>query len=199
MKKILIAAFCISFMITGCGKSSDNSGEKSDNLSSVSQTDSTKETAEEVKKEPINVTSSSIDEDGLLALRCAYKGQNTEAQNISPQLSWDSVDGASCYAVYMFDETASQWIHWKVTDLTKTSLEEGEITIGYKGPYPPAGGYHTYSIYVYALKNTPDEYDNSFDVDGKRLVAEEKLDTYQGNAGNIITSGYISGKYKNMK
>ncbi len=193
----MVTIFCIAFAVTGCSEAAGSSEGKTDNGSSVYETQAAEETVEEVKAGPINVTSSSIDDDGLLALRCAKKGQNDEAKNISPQLSWDPVDGAACYAVYMFDESANDWIHWKVTDLTKTSLEEGEITVGYKGPYPPDSGYHTYNIYVYALKNTPDEYDKSFDVGSKRISAEEKLDTYQEKPGNIITSGHISSKYKN--
>ncbi len=196
MKKILITLFCITFLLSGCNKPSSESNN-TESISSASATESDKKTSEEPEVKSMNVTSSSIDDDGMLALRCAKKGENDEARNLSPQLSWDAVDGAACYAVYMFDESANSWIHWKVTDLSKTSLDEGEITRGYKGPYPPAGEYHTYSIFVYALRNTPDEYDKSFDVGGKRTDVEEKLDTYEDKFGNVITSGYISGKYKN--
>ena len=33
-------------------------------------------------------------------------------ENVSPQLSWEPVDDALFYVVYMVDMTANYWIHW---------------------------------------------------------------------------------------
>ena len=44
-------------------------------------------------------------------------------ENLSPELNWDEVDGASEYVVIMID---GAWLHMDVFT-TKTSLEEGEI------------------------------------------------------------------------
>ena len=41
-------------------------------------------------------------------------------ENVSPQLSWEPVDGAECYAIYMVDTSANCWIHWKSGGVTET-------------------------------------------------------------------------------
>jgi len=74
-------------------------------------------------------------------------------ENKSPQLSWTPVEGASCYAIYMIDTTASNWCHWIAKDVKVTELELGaELENSqYIGPYPP-GGVHTYEVMIFALK-----------------------------------------------
>ncbi|GEM_PF-2906737 len=112
--------------------------------------------------------------------------------NYSPAITFDKVDGASCYAIYMIDPDGNNWLHWK-TVVTDTSLALGADKANYVGPYPPSGT-HTYNVYVYALKNSADaaSLPGSLDLpqaDEKKIRKE--LDKQYG----IISSGEISGTY----
>jgi len=107
-------------------------------------------------------------------------------ENKSPQLSWTPVEGASCYAIYMIDTTASNWCHWIAKDVKVTELELGaELENSqYIGPYPP-GGVHTYEVMIFALKNSPDSYEGYFDNSNPSLdKIIEALDTSGGTTGN---------------
>ena len=46
-------------------------------------------------------------------------------ENKSPQLSWEPVEGAKVYAVYMFDTNTNGYLHWRSGGITETSLPEG--------------------------------------------------------------------------
>ncbi|HHY64586.1 MAG TPA: hypothetical protein GX501_06020 [Clostridiaceae bacterium] len=143
----------------------------------------------------INVTSESLTSDGKwLTVINSTKGRPA-GSNLSPQLSWDEVEGASCYAVYMFDNSARYWLHWLAKNVTETTLPLGaELEDSkYEGPYPPSGT-HEYEVIVYALKEAPAEYPGSFDNSNASVEAiEEKLDTANGLSGNIIGKGSITG------
>lgn len=122
------------------------------------------------------------------------------AANMSPQLEIAEADGAESYCIYMLDESADNWLHWYVPELKKCELERGEETDGamYKGPYPPNGKEHTYTVFVFALKNTPDGgFPNSFDAPFMPAseLFEKHLDISGGESGNVISYGYVSGKY----
>lgn len=116
--------------------------------------------------------------------------------NRSPQLSWDAVDGASCYAVYMVDTGTtgvSSWMHWK--SLTEeTSLPAGWAPKEeYVGPYPPEGT-HVYEILVFAMKQPPEKLKGAFDNSNEKLLEAFKvMDGEEG--GNIIACGHIKGTY----
>jgi len=123
---------------------------------------------------------------------------NTErGENISPELSWDAVDGAKQYVVIMID---GAWLHMDVFT-TETSLAEGAIGRGsrgeqYVGPYPPSGT-HTYSVFVFALKNDMGKVPLFFDS-GNNSIDEiyQKLDTdIDGASGNVIAYGRLDGDY----
>ena len=114
-------------------------------------------------------------------------------ENVSPQLSWMTVDGASCYVIYMVDTDAWNWMHWKSAGVTDNSLLQGwAATDEYRGPYPPKGTHH-YEIYVIALKQDVSEIDGKFDAMNTGFVGDvEKLDE---PAGNILAYGRIVGTY----
>ena len=137
---------------------------------------------------------------------------NTDAgSNMSPEISFDRVEGAKYYVVYMVDESANNWVHWIVTNVDETTLPLGankdkyaeDNNFKYIGPYPPAGsGNHTYTIYVYAMKDKPDssteyQFDEPFltgmDMYYSRLNISKygKINEY----GNVLAYGYISGTY----
>jgi len=117
-------------------------------------------------------------------------------ENHSPSLSWDPVDGANYYAVYMIDGT---WLHMEFyTD--KTEFSENEIAetenAKYVGPYPPSGT-HTYDVYVVALKELPQSIKTYFDGSGNYIDDfTHDLDVdMNANSGNIIAGGKLSGTY----
>lgn len=116
--------------------------------------------------------------------------------NRSPQLSWEAVEGASCYAVYMIDTGttgAGSWMHWK--SLTEeTNLPAGWASDEeYIGPYPPEGT-HVYEILVFAMKQQPEKLKGAFDdTNEKLLVAFKVMDGQDG--GNILACGHIKGTY----
>lgn len=121
---------------------------------------------------------------------------NTQSgSNVSPQLSWEAVDGAECYAIYMVDTDAMCWIHWKSNDVTVTELQRGWATEKeYIGPYPPEGT-HDYEIFVFALKSGTDRLKGSFNNSDPRFADHVgDLDKSEGG-GNIIAYGHISGTY----
>ncbi len=137
---------------------------------------------------------------------------NTEkGENLSPELSFDKVEGAEYYYIYMVDETANNWVHWIATDIQKEELDTGANTKEYKdnpdfkyiGPYPPKGsGEHTYTIYVFAMKGKPDsDFKPEFDeasLSGDYMYYDYLSISKQGNPneyGNVISYGYISGNY----
>lgn len=130
-----------------------------------------------------------------------------EGSNLSPQLSFDEVPGASCYVIYMVDESANYWVHWYAEVPSAASLETGDNPGLYKGPYPPAGsGEHTYAVYVFALEGEVDlsgreftypQFDEpwfSADVLYNILTVRDSSmdpDLY----GNVLAFGYITGTY----
>ena len=117
--------------------------------------------------------------------------------NISPELTWDAVEGASKYAVIMLDKVANNWLHWYIiTD--KTHLDEGEYTtleMGYAGPYPPET--HEYTVYVVALAAEPENIYCQLDTSGGDINSRlTDLNTSSGSdSGNVLAYGTVSGDY----
>ena len=119
---------------------------------------------------------------------------NTEnGKNLSPALSWDPVDGADSYVIYMIDTSANNWMHWKSNSVTDTDLKQGWASGDeYVGPYPPSGT-HNYEIYVIALKRGLDHLEGDFDSANSGFKEDlKKLDT---PGGNILAYGHIMGTY----
>ena len=144
--------------------------------------------------ESFEVTSSSLHDgvwDNIIS--------NTDkGSNKSPQLEWTAVDGAGLYVIIMDDPTAMDWMHWKSDHVTETSLDEGWASSSdYIGLYPPSGSTHTYEIYVVALKAPVERVKGAFN--GQNPKFEENFQTLDtdadGNSGNIIAVGRISGTF----
>jgi len=134
--------------------------------------------------------------------------------NLSPQLSFDEVEGAEYYYIYMVDESANSWVHWrakvKSTQLAlgaNKSEHKDDPDFSYRGPYPPKGsGEHVYTIYIYAMKNEPDaklEAGIGFDepwLAGDNVyydilnVSDASCNPYK--YGNVLAYGFISGTYE---
>jgi phosphatidylethanolamine-binding protein (PEBP) family uncharacterized protein len=141
----------------------------------------------------ITVTSSSINSNGRLLTATAHAGGSDQ----SPQLSWDAVSDATCYAIFMVDESAEYWLHWRVTSVNKTNLAQGENIPGsqYIGPYPPHTYDHNYRIEVFALKQAPETDIGNFDDKNNYTSMVNQLNAV-GGGDNIVGRGHIIGKYK---
>ncbi|MBO4902438.1 MAG: hypothetical protein J5518_06570 [Lachnospiraceae bacterium] len=126
---------------------------------------------------------------------------NTDnGENHSPQLSWDPVENASCYVIYMSDTNMQDWIHWKSEHVTETSLPEGWADdSAYIGPYPPKGGTHHYEIYVIALQTDVDRAKGGLNsVNPKFAQNVRSLDQApDGSEGNILAIGHLDATYTN--
>jgi len=160
------------------------------------------------RKATMNVSSESL-KDGVWDY--AVTDIDGVGRNQSPQLSFDKVDGAEYYVIYMVDESANNWVHWYAEKVTETELPmganmaeySGKQDFLYRGPYPPAGsGQHVYTVYVYALKAEPDirhdgpEFDEPWFA-GDILyydilnVSDSSLNPHL--YGNVLAYGYVSG------
>ena len=136
------------------------------------------------------VTTTSI-EDGEWKRETGLKEGNN-----SPALSWEPVEGATKYAVFMIDTSTTNWLSWYVI-VDKTTLFEGEFTDQsvYVGPYPP--GTHTYEVYVLALADDPKPCSFPMDASGGDINAKANLLNVKadGTAGNVIAYGTIKAPY----
>jgi phosphatidylethanolamine-binding protein (PEBP) family uncharacterized protein len=147
--------------------------------------------------ETFNSSSSNL-KDGVWDVKIT---NTASGENLSPELNWDEVEGASEYVVIMID---GAWLHMDVFT-TKTSLEEGEIERGdrgnqYVGPYPPSGT-HTYSIFIFALKNEMGKVNLAFDAGGNsidKIYSGLDIDK-DGNSGNVIAYSRLDGNYTKEK
>ena len=123
--------------------------------------------------------------------------KTTNGLNVSPQLSWEAVEGAESYVIYMVDNTASGWLHWISNDVTETELPQGWANESeYVGPYPPSGT-HEYEIYVIALKEPVSSVNGDFD-NVNIFFDDHKFDcdmNDDGESGNILAFGTITGTY----
>ena len=142
----------------------------------------------------INVSSSSL----VNGIWDSKISNTASGENVSPELTWDAVDGAAQYVVVMID---SAWLHMDVFT-TETSLAEGAIGRGsrgeqYVGPYPPKGSTHTYSVFVFALKGEPGKVPLAFDNGGNSIFKIfDGLDVdADGNAGNVLAYGRLDGNF----
>ena len=128
---------------------------------------------------------------------------NTDiGENKSPQLSWEPVEGAKVYAIYMFDTNTNGYLHWRSGGITETSLPEGWASpLDYNGPHIGHGYTHNFDIYVIALKAPVDRVRGTVNGQNKKLgefIKELDTDT-EGNTGNIISYGKISGLYTDSR
>lgn len=215
-KRLLVGILSLTLLsLCACGdkKTDDNTNQSSpvsieesiQSEPSVSVIEETKETepseAEEPVKEAFDETSvesfevNSTDlKDGVWDTAIT---NTSNGSNVSPQLSWEEVEGADSYVVYMVDNSANFWLHWISKDVKDTELPQGWADAKeYVGPYPPSGT-HEYQIYVIALKQPVSKVYGSFDK-GNLMFEDNKYNcdtTDDGQAGNIVAIGTITGTY----
>lgn len=173
-------------LLTGCSSDSENEVKSKDvSVAPVSKLAAGADTFE--------VTSESVDNNGVLKTDCCSLEAAPKGRNLSPQLSWKMVEDATCYAVYMYDADADAFLHWRVADLTETSLKEGAMSMEamYVGPYPPDGTHH-YQITVYALKQAPQLYEGKMGAKADVAQIEKCLDEIDGTSGNVVGVGIMN-------
>lgn len=109
----------------------------------------------------------------------------------NPEISWNPVEGAKEYAVYMIDTDAGNFLHMKACGITETKIEAGSLGVKeYVGPNPPEGT-HNYQVIIYALKDTPETYPGTKAAPFLREKFEKRLD----ESATILAMGSISGTY----
>ncbi len=220
IKKYISISLCMLFTISaaGCGDSSEKSDETTTEITTETASEAVDETTDEsvdkTADETTENTTAESDND-LNGFVNDYNLFDVTSENLhdgvwddvisydkgsnhSPELSWDPVDGASLYLVYMTDVDAGNWVHWMSNNVTDTKLPEGWAPeTDYKGPYPPKGSTHTYEIYVVALKNPIERMKGS--LDGQNPKFEENFKSVDtdadGNSGNMIAVGKLSGTF----
>ena len=128
---------------------------------------------------------------------------NARGNNSSPELSWEPVEGASEYVVYMVDMNTPEVIvcgvlHWKAGGITVTELPEGWApSSDYVGPNPGSGVTHIYEVYVVALKEPVEKLKGGVRAPNPKFKDFiQGLDTdSEGNTRNILAYGKISGTF----
>lgn len=176
---LLLVSICMGIMLAGCGN-----GKFEDLELDVPQ---------------ITVTSLSVNNEGKLFTKMAANKNpnNPKGENKSPHAEWDSVEGAACYAVVIFDTTAN-WLHMFMPEINVAEIEEGKFTEAsdYIGAYPPKNsGIHEYRIEVFALKEKP--HNLVFIIDKKQSYKDivKALDRKNAQDGNVLARGYIVATY----
>ncbi|MBR4412736.1 MAG: hypothetical protein IKS60_03910 [Lachnospiraceae bacterium] len=114
--------------------------------------------------------------------------------NVSPELSWDRVDGATNYAVMMIDlDEGNYHLHgYGVSDTNH--LDFGAMN-EFVGPYPPSP--HNYTVYVFALKNA---VDTGLRVDKQNCDAESLFELLnKDNPDNVISYGSVTASYEYLE
>ena len=217
MKKIKMTALglCISMLAgtAGC-YATDKPG-----MTSFSQTEAETEASSEATQAVTEDTEPVVTDSGIDYLEGYEKFELTSTSlengvwadiisgdrgnDSSPELSWEPVEGASEYVIYMVDMNTPDMIvcgvlHWKAGGITVTELPEGWApSSDYIGPNPGRGVTHIYEIYVVAIRGPVERLKGgvrSVSPNLKNFLLELDTDS-EGNTGNILAYGKISGTY----
>jgi Raf kinase inhibitor-like YbhB/YbcL family protein len=138
------------------------------------------------------------------------KEHSEYADGVSPEISWDKVEGAKSYALILEDPDAKSikpFVHWvaynipaDVTTLPEGLQEQPRLTepegllqgktsrgsVGYFGPRPPVGDPpHHYHFQVFAL-------DRELDVP----PGAERDDVLKAMSGHVLAAGELVGTYQ---
>lgn len=185
-KKLFLVAFmiCITFKGYSAPKKQNGNSHVVTKENLVSKYAQFKISSENVKKGKWDKIISNTD-----------KGENK-----SPQLSWEPVENAEVYAIYMVDVNMQHFIHWKSYEVKETNLPLGWASKNdYVGPWPPEKATHTYDVYVIALKKPVERMKGS--VNGRTEKMQDFIDAAdidaEGNTGNIIACGHLSATFTN--
>ena len=119
------------------------------------------------------------------------KETGSENGNISPELSWEKVDGATSYAIIMLDLDVENYILHAYCTSDTNHIDLGAMD-EFLGPTPRDP--HNYAVYVFALKEA---------VDINLTVPKHDFDTEnllemlnKDNPDNAISYGSVSASYE---
>lgn len=213
MKKtgIIAIALCAAVLAgtAGCSESTNETAS-----GATAQSEAVETVAEETTTEDETVTGSVV-ESGTDYLEGHQKFEVTSTDlvngvwadvisntnrgtNASPELSWEPVDGAAEYVIYMVDMNTNGFIHWKSVGITQTEIPQGWASSeDFIGPWPAPGDTHIYDVYVIALKEPVDRLKGGLNAINPNFESFiQGLDTDgEGNSGNILAYGKISGAF----
>ena len=134
------------------------------------------------------------------------KKYSCDGDNISPAVSWSTVNNAKSYALTVEDPDApsGMFIHWVIYNIppsehglaehipTDATLPNGTIQglngakkVGYTGPCPPPGKPHRYFFKLFALDRT---LTLNGDVDHDKLLSAIQ--------GHVVAQGQVMGTYQ---
>jgi Raf kinase inhibitor-like YbhB/YbcL family protein len=117
----------------------------------------------------MKVTSTGIKSGKIQSTYCYTDSKGNATTKSMPLKITNAPKGTKYYAVYMYDKSAGDFVHWtavnyksksfpanaskkKASKMVQGANDFGKV--GYCAPTPPAGtGTHTYVIKVYALKS----------------------------------------------
>ena len=196
MKRIISLLLTLTFLLafSSCGKEQEETNTTTkENTTTIETTTQEPEVTTDVIITPsqpvtISVTCNSTTSNGKLLTKCSAA---SNGQNVVPGITWTKVDGANAYALYILDESASNWMHMKAICKDTTINEGGQLQGQYKGPYPPSGN-HAYVIYVLALDSAPSSLPGNFDS------TNQSIDTLKTQiSANILGQGKVSVNYAN--
>lgn len=191
--KQLLTVTAALLMLSGMSACGNSAAQPSQSTAMTSaETTVPAEAFDPAKLPAIALTSESL-HDGVWD---AEISNTDKGANRSPQLAWEPVEGAACYAVYMVDTTVTYWLHWKSGKVTETTLPAGWAPkTEYVGPYPPSGT-HDYEIRVFALKEPVTEDTSQFDASNRGFnQMTASLDQGSSGSGNVLAYGTLKGTY----
>ena len=113
--------------------------------------------------------------------------------NVSPELSWEKVDGATSYAIIMIDVDQGDYLLHAYSISETNHLDLGALGKDeFYGPQPREP--HNYRVYVFALKN---ETDPGLSILKQLIDAETFLELLnKDNPDNVISYGQVTASYE---
>ena len=116
--------------------------------------------------------------------------------NISPELSWEKVDTATCYEIMMLDLDAGNYLLHSISTTEDTHLDLGDLGEDeFFGPAPPSP--HYYTVYVFALKESVDPGLKILEMNTDAESLFEILN--KNNPGNVIAYGSVTASYEYLE
>ena len=221
IKKFIAAVLIVSILsgISACSSETIRSSDQQSDLPAGSETiSSTQETLEETSEETEVVDPSEEETVNYLEGYPTFEVTSEDlidgvwnddisnthiGKNESPELEWLPVEGASEYVIYMVDTETNGFLHWKSSGITDTVLPRGWAPklLEYNGPHVGHGYTHTYDIYVIALKEPAGRLRGGMNAVNPHIqdfILETDTDV-NGNTGNIIAYGRISGEFTDAR
>ncbi len=123
-------------------------------------------------------------------------------ENVSPPLRWENVPAGTQSLVLLVDDLNYPFSHWVVYNIPPevAGLAEGQVpvgalqgrntagTLGYVGPYPPAGQVHRYAFTLYAL-----------DISLQLPAGAAREEVVAALQGHVLAAGELIGHYRGVE